>query len=57
MKINGKEYIKVKNAQEHEVDWAYKEDGKLILDNDLGKMKAGSVVKVDLNRDIVECEG
>lgn len=57
MKINGKEYIKVRNAQEHEVGWAYKENEKLILDNDLGKMKAGSVIKVDQNRDIIECEG
>lgn len=57
MKINGKEYIKVRNAQEHEVGWAYQDNGKLILDNDLGKMKAGSVIKVDQNRDIIECEG
>ena len=56
MKINGKEYIKVRNVQEHEIGWAYQDNGKLILDNDLGKMKAGSVIKVDQNRDIIECK-
>ena len=57
MKINGKEYIKVRNAQEHEVGWAYKENEKLILDNDLGKIKAGSVIKINQDRDIIEYEG
>ena len=57
MKINGKEYIKVRNAQEHEVGRAYKENEKLILDNDLGKIKAGSVIKINQDRDIIEYEG
>lgn len=57
MIINGKEYIKVRNAQEHEVGWAYKENEKLILDNDLGKIKAGSVIKINQDCDIIEYEG
>lgn len=56
MKLGNKEYIKVRNAQEHEIGWAYKENGKLILDNDLGKMKAGSVIEINNERDIIKCD-
>lgn len=44
MIINDKEYIKVRDAQEGETGWAYIEDGKVILDNEFGRIPCGSAL-------------
>lgn len=44
MIINGKEYIKVRDAQEGETGWAYIEDGKVILDNEFERIPCGSTL-------------
>lgn len=57
MKINGTEYIKVRDAQESETGWAYyNEQGQLILDNEFENIPCGSVIKVDDDRNIVDFE-
>lgn len=44
MILNGKEYIKVRDAQEGETGWAYIEDGKVILDNEFERIPCGSML-------------
>lgn len=57
MKINNKEYIKVRDAKAREIGWAYyNEQGQLILDNEFENIPCGSIIKVDDNRNIVDFE-
>lgn len=57
MKINNKEYIKVRDPKAREIGWAYyNEQGQLILDNEFEKIPCGSIIKVDDNRNIVDFE-
>ena len=55
MKINGVEFIKVRDAKATETGWAYyNEQGQLILDNEFENIPCGSVIKVDDDRNIVD---
>lgn len=55
MKINGVEFIKVRDAKATETGWAYyNEQVQLILDNDFKNIPCGSVIKVDDNRNIID---
>ena len=57
MKINGVEFIKVRDAKAMESGWAYyNEQGQLILDNEFKSITCGSIIKVDDNRNIVDFE-
>lgn len=56
MKFNGKKYIKVHDGEAHEGGWAFEQDSKYILDNDLGDLKAGTVIEIDENRNIINHE-
>lgn len=56
MKINGVEFIKVRDAKACETGWAYIQDGDVILDNDFENIPCGSILKVDDNRNIVDFE-
>lgn len=56
MKINGVEFIKVRDAKATETGWAYIEDGKVILDNEFENIPCGSILKLDDNRNIVSFE-
>ncbi len=57
MKINNKEYIKVRDPKAREIGWAYyNEQGQLILDNKFENISCGSIIKVDDNRNIVDFE-
>ena len=55
MKINGTEFIKVRDAEAMESGWAYyNEQGQLILDNEFENIPCGSIIKVDDNRNIID---
>ena len=57
MKINGVEFIKVRDLKAREIGWAYyNEQGQLILDNEFENIPCGSVIKVDGNRNIIDFE-
>ncbi|MGX5378200.1 hypothetical protein ACWCL1_08155 [Ligilactobacillus sp. LYQ135] len=56
MEFNGKKYIKVFNDKAHESGWAFKENGKYILDNDLGKLTAGTIIEIDKSHNIISHE-
>lgn len=57
MKINGVEFIKVRDAKAREIGWAYyNEQGQLILDNKFENIPCGSIIKVDDNRNITDFE-
>ena len=57
MKINGVEFIKVRDAKATETGWAYyNEQGQLILDNEFENIPCGSILKLDDNRNIVDFE-
>lgn len=57
MKINNKEYIKVRDAKATETGWAYyNEQGQLILDNEFEKIPCGSIIKLDDDHNIVDFE-
>lgn len=51
MKINGIEYLKVRDPQANESGWAFEDDnGKIILDNDFKRIPCGSVLILDEDR-------
>lgn len=55
MKINGVEFIKVRDTKATETGWAYyNEQGQLILDNDFENIPCGSILKLDDDRNIVD---
>lgn len=55
MKINGVEFIKVRDAKAMESGWAYyNEQGQLILDNEFENIPCGSVIKADDDRNIID---
>lgn len=56
MKINGVEFIKVRDAKAMESGWAYIQGGDVILDNDFENIPCGSILKLDDNRNIVDFE-
>lgn len=56
MKINGVEFIKVRDAKAMESGWAYIKGDDIILDNDFKNIPCGSILKLDDNRNIVDFE-
>lgn len=56
MKINGTEFIKVRDAKAMETGWAYIKGDDIILDNEFENIPCGSVIKVDDNRNIIDFE-
>ena len=56
MKINGVEFIKVRDAKAMESGWAYIQNGDVILDNEFENIPCGSILKLDDNRNIVDFE-
>ena len=57
MKINNKEYIKVRDPKAREIGWAYyNEQEQLILDNKFENIPCGSILKLDNDRNIVDFE-
>lgn len=53
MKIFGKEYIKVRDAQARETGWAMVEGDKLFLDNDFANYEAGQEIKINEDHEII----
>lgn len=56
MKINGTEFIKVRDAKACETGWAYIKGDDIILDNEFENIPCGSILKLDDNRNIVAFE-
>lgn len=56
MKINGTEFIKVRDAKACETGWAYIKGDNIILDNEFERIPCGSFIKVDDNRNIIDFE-
>lgn len=56
MKINGVEFIKVRDAKAREIGWAYIKGDDIILDNEFENIPCGSILKLDDNRNIVDFE-
>ncbi|MGN9066292.1 hypothetical protein [Ligilactobacillus agilis] len=56
MKINGVEFIKVRDAKAMESGWAYIKGDDIILDNEFENIPCGSILKLDDNHNIVDFE-
>lgn len=54
MKINGTEFIKVRDAKVNETGWAYIKGDDIILDNDFKRIKRFSRLTLDDNNDVVD---
>ena len=56
MKINGTEFIRVRDAKAREIGWAYIKGDDIILDNEFKNIPCGSILKLDDNRNIIDFE-
>lgn len=54
MKINGIEFIKVRDAKVNETGWAYIKGDDIILDNDFKRIKRFSRLTLDDNNNVVD---